>query len=93
MLSWLAKLLIALSLIFQAYVLFENQSVAKDFNAKLVAALETCNTIPDHIAGHILEHARLAVVGLLASSGLMILSRCWFFKVLPLIGLSVLLYI
>lgn len=93
MLSWLGKLIIAVSLIFQAYVLFENQTVAKEFNAKLLAALETCNCIPDHIAGHILEHGRLVIVGLLASSGLMILFRCWFFKLLPLLALSVLLYI
>jgi hypothetical protein len=93
MLSFLGKLLIVVSLVFQAYILFENQTVAKEFNAKLLAALETCKCIPDHIAGHILEHGRLVVAVLLASSALMILSRCWFFKLWPLVGLSVLLYI
>lgn len=93
MLGWLGKLIIVVSLVFQAYVLFENQTVAKEFNAKLLAALEACKCIPDHIAGHILEHGRLAVVSLLGSSVLMVLMRCWFFKVLPLLGLSVLFYI
>ena len=89
----LGKLLITLSLLFQAYLLFENSTLATAFNTKLQAALEACNCIPAHIAAHILQHGRLLVVGLLASSVLMVLFRCWFFKLLPLLALSALLYI
>jgi hypothetical protein len=40
-----------------------------------------------------LEYGRFVVVGLLASSVLMILSRCWCLKIFVLLGLSTLLYI
>ena len=93
MLTQLGKLLIVVSLVFQAWVLFENQTVAKEFKPKLLAALEACNCIPDHIAGHILEHGRLIIAGLLASSALMIVMRCWSLKLLPILGLSALLWI
>ena len=89
----LGKILIALSLVFQAYLLFENQTVATAFNTKLQDALEACKCIPPEIASHILQHGRLVVVGLLGSSVLMVLFRCWFFKLLPLLALSALLYI
>ena len=91
--TWFGKLLITVSLVFQAYLLFENQTVATAFNTKLQAALEACDCIPADIAGHILQHGRLVIVGLLGSSVLMILSRCWCIKLLPLIALSALLYI
>ncbi len=39
MLSCLGKLLIVVSLVFQAYVLYENANVSTDFNTKLLAAL------------------------------------------------------
>ena len=74
--TWFGKLLITVSLVFQAYLLFENQTVATAFNTKLQAALEACDCIPADIA-----------------SVLMILSRCWCIKLLPLIALSALLYI
>ena len=93
MLGCLGNLIIVFSLVFQAYILFENQTIAQQFNQRLTAALQACKCVPDHIAAHILEHARLVVVGLLASSALIVISRCWFFKLLPLLALSTLLYI
>jgi hypothetical protein len=89
----LGKIVITLSLVFQAYLLFENQTVASAFNTKLQDALEACKCIPPQIAQHILQHGRLIIVGLLGSSILMVLLKCWVYKLLPIIALSTLLYI
>lgn len=93
MLSCLGKILIVVSLCFQAYLLFESETVSKHFNDKLTTALTACDCIPAHIAGHILQYARYVVVGLLASSALMLVVKCWCIKVFVILGLSVLLYI
>jgi hypothetical protein len=53
MLGCLGKLLIVVSIIFQAYILFSDQETASQFNTKLNAALAACNCIPPHIATHI----------------------------------------
>ena len=39
MLSYLGKVLIVLSLCFQAYILLERKSVSDDFNSKLLVVL------------------------------------------------------
>ena len=58
-----------------------------------MAALESCNQIPDHIAGYILFYARYVIAGLLGSAILMLFSKFSFFKLLPLIALISLTYL
>jgi hypothetical protein len=93
MLGCIGKLLIVTSIVFQAYVLFSDQETITQFNDKLKAALTVCNCIPPNIAAMIQEHARLAVVGLLASSVLMLVLKCWIVKTFVLLGLLAILYI
>ena len=50
MLGCIGKVLIIVSIVFQAYVLYSNQETAQQFNVKLNEALTACNCIPPHIA-------------------------------------------
>ena len=92
-LLFLGKLLIAVGLCFQAYVLLDNPTVAEAFNTKLAAVLSSCNCIPAEIQAHIREHLRMVVVGLLSCSILMVFLRSCFIKFLVLLGLGTLLYV
>lgn len=93
MLSYLGKVLIVVSLCFQAYILLERKSIAEDFNSKLLVALEGCSHIPDHYAGYILFYARFVVVGLLGSAVFILVSKCSCFKLFPLLALIGLIYL
>lgn len=93
MLSFLGKVLIIAGICFQAHLLFNSETVSKDFDLKLTAALTACDCIPAHISVHILQYARFVVVGLMASSILMLVFKCWLLKVFVILGLSVILYI
>ena len=64
-LLFLGKLFIAIGLCFLAYVLYSSPEVAAAFNAKLAAALTSCDCLPIDMKAHALEHGRMAVVGML----------------------------
>ena len=91
-LLFIGKLLIAVGICFQAYTLFEDKQTAAAFNGKLSTCLKTCEIIPAETRNHILEYGRLAVVGLLACSALMVVVRSCLIKTLVLIGLVAQLY-
>jgi len=55
--------------------------------------MASCKCIPDHIAAHVIQYARFAVVGMFASSALMLVIRCWCMKLFVIMGLSALLLI
>ena len=93
MLSYLGKLLITLSLCFQGYILLTNEVISDQFNSKLLGTLDTCDCLPDHIAGYILFYSRFVVVGILYLSDFMLIWRCASIKLLPLLALLLLLYI
>lgn len=93
MLGCVGKLLIVVSIVFQAYLLFSDAETANQFNTKLSAALTACICIPPNVAAFIQQHARLAVVCLLSSSALMLVFRWCIVKVFVLLGLLTILYI
>jgi len=93
MLSCVGKILIVASIVFQAYVLFSDAETIASFDTKLKTLWTDCNCVPPHVKELIQEHARLAIVGLLGSSALMLVFKWCFVKLLVLIGLISLLYI
>ena len=93
MLGFVGKVLIVTGLCFQAYLLFDSATISNDFDQKLQAALTVCDCIPKDIAIHIMAYARFVVIGLLASSILMLISSVGIFKIFIILGLSTILYI
>jgi hypothetical protein len=85
--TFIGKFIIGLTLCFQAYILFSDATVAAAFNSNTSKMLSSCDCIPANIAVLVKEHLRLVVVGLLASSVLMILTNFCIFKCFVLLGL------
>ena len=86
-LAFIGKVFIAVSLCFQAYILFSDANVILTFNKQLQTVLTSCDCIPPNIAALLQQYLRYIIVGLLACSSLMTISRSSFFKILVLIGL------
>lgn len=90
---FLGKLLIIASLLFQAYHLLADRKAITDFDKQLIQSLQTCNCFSQEIKKYIHEYLRLVVGAFLASSVLILLSRCWCFKLSTLLGLIALLWV
>ena len=92
-LLFVGKLLIALGLWYQAYLLFEHKATATTFDNQLTTSLKSCHIIPAEIQAHLKAHLRLVVVALLGFSGLMVFFRTAILKIPVLLGLLALLYL
>ena len=92
-LLFIGKLLIALGLCFQAYMLYSNPTVANTFNERLAIVVGSTNAIPSETKPLLLQHLRLVVVGLLACSALMVVVRSFLIKLFVLTGLVILLLV
>ena len=86
------KILIVAAIAFQAYLLFEDKSEGDVFDKNLKAAIAECACLSS-IKAHLQQHLRLVVTGLLASSIIVIVTRCWAFKIPALLGLLILLWV
>ena len=91
--TFFGKLLIAVSIIFEAYLLFADKSAIDSFDKQLGHALTGCDCLTPEILKLVKEHLRLVVAGFLASSILFVLVKAWLLKLPAFIGLSVLLWI
>ena len=89
----LGKFLIAVSLCFQAYILFEDNNTITLFNKQLQVVIAHCDCITHDIAILLQQYLRYVIIGLLASSALMVISRSIIFKFFVLLGLVSLLLI
>jgi hypothetical protein len=87
------KILIVVSIIFEAYLLYADKSAIDSFDKQLGQALTGCECLTPDILKLIKEHLRLVVAGLLASSALIVPFKCWSLKLPAFIGLSLLLWI
>ncbi len=88
----LGKIFIAASIVFQAYLLFQDKSEADTFDKNLKLAIAQCSCLAP-LKQHLQQYLRLVVAGLLASSALFIVVRHWFFKLPTFLGLLVLLWV
>ena len=87
------KCIIALSLCLQAYLLFQSELTIKLFDQQLTRLLSSCECMPVEVALHVQQYLRLVVIGLLASSVLMIISRSVLPKIFALLGVVVMFVI
>lgn len=92
-LLFLGKLLIAIGICYQAFVLYDSLAASTAFNAKLTVLLSTLSFIPADIKLHIVAHLRLVVVGFLGCSAIMVISRSCFWKTLVLLGLVIVMLV
>jgi len=92
LLGFLGKLLIVSSILFQAYLLYEDKSHSDQFQRNLKEAVASCQHL-QQLRPHLEKYLRLVVVGLLGSSVLIVILRCSIFKLTTLIGLSILLWL
>ena len=92
-LLFLGKLLIAVGLCFQAYLLFDNEGIAQNFNINLSKILGSCDCLPPMLLPLLQQHLRIVVVVLLSFSGIMVFTRSSFIKFLVLIGFLTLSYV
>ena len=92
-LLFLGKLLIAVGICYQAFMLFDNDRIAQAFDLRLASVLSSCDCIPAEIKVHVKAHLRMVIVGLLGTSALTVITRTCLFKFLVLVGLVVLTYI
>ena len=92
-LLFLGKLLIAVGLCFQAFLLIDNSDVADAFNSRLTTVLASCNCIPLELQTHIRDHLRQIVAGLLCCSILAAFVNSRFLKCLVLLGLVTLMLV
>lgn len=90
--TFFGKTLIVAAIIFQAWLLYQDKREGDEFHKNLTDAIANCSCL-NSVRPYLEQYLRLAVVGLLASSVLLIITRCWVFKLFPLLGLSVLLWI
>lgn len=90
--AFVGKLLIVAAICFQAYLLFQDKKEGDQFNKNLNDALAGCDCLKS-IKPLLQQHLRLAVVGLLGFSVLMVLTRAWIIKLFVLTGLSILLWV
>lgn len=89
----LGKLLIIASIAFQAYLFFTDRQAISTFDKDLTKAMSACNCFTPEIQALVKQHLRLVIVGLLGSSILMVISRCWLLKLPTLLGLGLLLWV
>lgn len=89
----LGKFLMAVSLCFQAYVLFQDNNTITLFNKQLQVVIANCECITPDIAILLQQYLRFVIVGLLGISALMVVSRSIIFKMFVLLGLVSLLLI
>lgn len=89
----LGKLLIVASIAFQAYLFFADKQTISAFDRQLAQALSACDCLTPEIQALVKQHLRLVIVGLLGSSVLFLLCRCWSFKLPTLLGLGLLLWV
>lgn len=88
----LGKTLIVTAILFQAWLLYQDKQEGDEFNKNLSQAIAGCSFC-ESIRPHLEKYLRLVVVGLLASSALMIFCKCWTMKLLTLFGLCTLLWV
>ena len=91
--TFFGKLLIAVSIIFEAYLLYADKPAIDSFDKQLGHAMTGCDCLTPEILKLIKEHLRLVVAGLLASSILFVAIKSWVLKLPAFIGLSVLLWV
>jgi hypothetical protein len=90
--TYLGKFLIVASILFQAFLLYQDKKEGDQFNKNLSHAISSCPSL-QALKPHLQQHLRLVVVGLLGTSALMLLLRASFVKVFTLLGLIVLLWV
>lgn len=86
------KILLAISLSFQAYLFLNDPTIIKGFNADLTDALAGCDCLGAQVTQLLHQYLRFVVVGLLFSSVLMAVTKFCIFKVTVLLGLLVILW-
>ena len=89
----LGKFLIAVSLCFQAYILFEDNNTITLFNKQLQVVIAHCDCITHDVAILLQQYLRYVLVGLLGMSALMVVTRSIVPKFFVLVGLVSLLLI
>lgn len=92
-LTFLGKVLIISSILLQAYLLYQNESTGAAFDTQLSQALTACHCLSPEIQQHVKAYLRLVIAGLLASSVLILVCKCWSFKLPTFIGLALLLWV
>jgi len=92
-LLFVGKLLIAVGLLFQAYLLYDDKASATAFDARLSTVLGVADFIPADIKVQLREHGRLIVAALLSFSVLTVFVRASILKIPVLLGLISLLVI
>ena len=90
---YLGKFLIIASLVFQAFLLYQDKNEASVFDKNLKNAMQGCDCFTPEIQQLLKQHLRLVIAGLLASSVLFLLLKHWLLKVFALVGLSLLLLV
>lgn len=91
--TFFGKLLIVASLAFEAYLFFADRQTISIFDKQLSQALSACHCFTPQIQAIAKEYLRLVIAGLLASSVLMLVWRCWSLKLPTLLGLGLLLWV
>jgi hypothetical protein len=91
--TFLGKLLIVASIVFEAYLFYADKAAISTFDKQLGQALTSCNCLTPEIQTYVREYLRLVLVGLLASSALTLICRCWSLKLPVFLGLSILLWV
>lgn len=86
------KLLLAISLSFQAYLYLSDPTIIKGFNTDLTEALSGCDCLGAQVTQLLHQYLRFAVIGLLFSSVLMAVTKFCIFKITVLLGLLTILW-
>ena len=89
---FVGKFLIVASILFQAFLLYQDKKEGDEFNRNLKVALASCECLAS-IKPYLLQYLRLVIVGLLGFSAFMIVIRFWGIKLLTLTGLFLLLWV
>lgn len=92
-LLFVGKLLVALSICYQAYLLFEDKKTGASFDAHASTAIRSLDLIPAEVRDLLNQHLRLIVVAHLAFSFLAVFVRSAIIKLPVVIGLLVLLFV
>lgn len=91
--TFIGKGLIIASLLFQAYLLLSDRQTITAFDKQLTHGLTSCNCLTPELQKYVKEYLRLVIGGLLASSALMLIFRCWSLKLPTFFGLLLLLWV
>ena len=89
---FVGKFLIVASILFQAFLLYQDKKEGDEFNRNLKDALASCECLAS-IKPYLIQHLRLVIVGLLGFSAFMLVIRFWGIKLLTLTGLFLLLWV